>query len=170
MQTAFERIIADLPRGLTCLDVGYGGLDGENTTNYLRAHFKEVWGLCKDAVAVRRYKEFTGSKDLVVLGIYPQHMPLHWIYDVLVLDTNIEGNLDFWSEEGMERAWSFVKDGGFIITYLMAPDGKYGGPETQKLIQEHKKKWWVPNREIRVVAAEVEERRPEITWVLLRKP
>jgi hypothetical protein len=170
METAFEKLIKDLPRNLSVMDVGYGGLGGENTTNYLRKHFGTIFGLCKDAIAVKRYKEMTDANDTVILGIYPQHMLGPRKYDLLVLDPRIDDNLEFWSEDGMELAWTFVKEGGYIITYIMAPNKEYGEDEVQTLITEHRDRWWTSYRKIPVVAAEVEERRPYITWVLMKKP
>lgn len=170
MQTAFERLIAPLDPRLSVLDVGYGGLDGENTTDYLRAHFDEIWGLSKDAEAVNKYRQEKNSKDTVVLGIYPQHMPRSKTFDLLVLDPNIESNLDFWSEEGMKKAWSFVNDGGYIITYIVTTDD-YGDEDTHALLIKHRQQWWDgEGNNVRPQQIEIEERRPYITWVLLKKP
>lgn len=167
MLTAFERLIANIPETASVMDVGYGGLDGENTTKFLRNHFKEVWGLSKDAVATAEYKKRTGSEDLVILGLYPQDMPGGKKWDLLVLDPNIESNLEFWSDEGIRQAWNFVKEGGHIITYIMTTD-EYGDEETQKLLKDHRAKWWKDR--LMPPIYEIEERRPEITWVLLERP
>lgn len=172
MPTAFERLIAGLPKDLKVLDVGYGGLNGENTTNYLRAHFGTIHGLCKDAVAVARYNMLYGmGDDHVVIGIYPDDMGQlpDSQYDLLVLDPNIEGNLQFWSEEGMRRAFEYVKDGGYVITYIMTTDD-YGDETTQHQIREHKKVWWDVPRNLGITGSLAEERRPYITWVLIEKP
>lgn len=150
------------------MDVGYGGLNGENTTDFLRMHFKNIDGLCKDEKAVVDYQVRTGAQDEVYIGIYPQRMP-NKTYDLLVLDPNIEGNLAFWSHEGMKRAWGFVNDGGAIITYIMTTD-EYGDPETHELLKQHRKDWWENGGEVKIANQEREERRDYIIWVLLKKP
>lgn len=174
MQTAIERLIADIPKTASVLDVGYGGLDGENTTNFLRAHFEKVEGLCKDKNGVDRYRAFKpeSESDDVTIGFYPNDVPFGKKWDLLVLDTNIEGSLAFWSAKGLEKAWGFVKENGGILTYIMLTD-LYGEEETQKQIIEHRERYWasclphiVWNH---VVAMQREERRDYIMWVLLRK-
>lgn len=169
MLTAFERLIELLPPGISVMDVGYGGLDGENTTNYLRARFGLIDGLNKTDYAVARYRALypDSEKDQVYFGTYPQDMPGER-YDLLVLDPNIEGNLAFWTPHGMETAFQFVKDGGHIITYVMTTD-LYGDPTTQKMIAEHRANWWAKKVQLPIVAQEHEERRQYISWVLLKK-
>lgn len=166
---AVQRLISDLPKDLSVMDVGYGGLDGENTTDWLRAHFGEIDGLNKTPYAVEKYKiDHPNADDDVFLGVYPADMPGRK-YDLLVLDPNIEGNLQFWSLQGMEQAWSFVKDGGYILTYIMLTD-LYGDPETQKMIADHRANWWAKGLNLPIVAQEHEERRDYISWVILKKP
>ena len=167
MATAVENLIKNIPAHASILDVGYGGLDGVNTTNYLRARFHDVWGFSKDATAMLRYKEMFGLNDPIILGIYPQDMPQRK-WDLLILDININTNLDFWSDEGLKKAWSFVNDGGYILTYIMTA-GFNVPQEIKDMIKQHNKKWWDKNPTVPIVAQEQEERRPEIIWVLLKK-
>lgn len=167
---AVERILEYIPLGYSIMDVGYGGLDGENTTNYLRARFGKIDGLNKTAYAVEKYKidNPSAKEDEVVIGTYPQDMPGKR-YDLLVLDPNIEGNLRFWSLQGMEQAWEFVNDGGYILTYIMLTDF-YGDAATQEQIKEHRAGWWEKGIPLPIVMQEFEERRDYIAWVLLKKP
>ena len=174
MRTAIERLIEKVPETATVLDVGYGGLDGENTTNFLRNRFKDLWGLSKDAVAINKYKEATKTDDPVILGLYPNTV-MQKVFDLLVLDTNIDGNLDFWSDEGLKQATRFLKSEGFLLTYVLTTD-QYGDEYTQNRIRQHLHSWWevMPDRAMNLpffefVDAQEEERRPEITWVLLRR-
>lgn len=149
------------------MDVGYGGLEGENTTDYLRAHFNSINGLCKDKVAVDKYFEaHPAHTDNVSIGLYPDD--LKGQYDLLVLDTNIEGNLDFWSVEGLAKAWSFVKDGGYIIAYIMGTD-EYGDEQSRARLKEHRLRWWKAGGVKIPMLYLQEERRPEIMWALLKK-
>lgn len=174
MQTAFERLIQNIPREATVMDVGYGGLDGENTTNYLRKRFFKVDGICKDANGVDRYRALypDAEKDDVIKGFYPNDMPEGKKWDLLVLDQGIEGNLHFWSPEGQERAWSYVKEGGGIITYMMLTDF-YSDEATHELIKEHRERYWQPCLQhivwSHVLGMEREERRPYIMFVLLKR-
>jgi hypothetical protein len=174
MQTAFEKLIEYVHAESLVLDVGYGGLDGENTTNYLRARFKNLWGLNKNAEHVLAYRKLTGATDPVVLGIYPNDMSSiarHW--DLIVLDQNIDGNLDFWSEQGLKMALSVVERKGYLITYVMLTD-EYGNENmVHDRLREHRAFWWTADRfeklpNWKLVDCAVEERRPEIMWVLLQ--
>lgn len=174
MQTAIERLIQNIPQDAEILDIGYGGLDGENTTNYLRERFRSVEGICKDQNGVDRYRAMypESSNDKVTVGFYPNDMPTDRKWDLLVHDTNIEGNLAFWSPEGQEKAWSYVKDGGGILTYMMLTDF-YGDDVAQAAIKEHRMRYWqncLPHIVwTHVLGMEREERRPYIMWVLLKK-
>lgn len=168
MPTAFERLILGIPELSSVMDVGYGGLDGENTTDYLRARFGLIQGLCKDVEAVERYQVRHSAQDYVIIGMYPSAMPSEK-FDLLVLDPNIDTNLDFWSEEGMAKALSYVNGGGHIITYILTTD-EYGDEHTQERLRQHRKEWWGVPRDLGIVSSLVEERRPEITWVLIKKP
>lgn len=167
---AVQKILEYLPLGTTVMDVGYGGLDGENTTNYLRARFGKIDGLNKTEYAVEKYKidNSSAEEDEVVIGVYPHDMPGKR-YDLLVLDPRIEDNLLFWSLQGMEQAWGFVNDGGYILTYIMLTD-LYGDPSTHALLKEHRAGWWAKGIPLPIVMQEFEERRDYIAWVLLKKP
>jgi hypothetical protein len=170
MPTAVERIIANLPKESSVMDVGYGGLDGVNTTNFLRAHFGKIDGINKTAYAVEKYKidNPSAKDDEVTIGVYPHDMPGKR-YDLLVLDPGIEGSLQFWSLQGMEIAWQFVNDGGHILKYIMLTDF-YGDPATQEMIKEHRAGWWAKGIPLPIVQQEFEEARDYIAWVLLKKP
>lgn len=184
MPTAFEKLIAMMPKDLKVLDVGYGGLDGENTTNYLRAHFGAIHGLCKDAPAVARYHMLYGNqgKDHVVIGLYPEDMGQmpHDKYDLLVLDMGIDDSMVLWSEEGLKKAHGFVAPGGFLITYIMTTD-EYGDERTPEQLRAHRDKWWgtwdegdivkklKSLEDFRFLGIEQEERRDYIKFVLLQK-
>jgi hypothetical protein len=173
MRTAVERIVNRFAPATGTMDVGYGGLGGVNTTNYLREHFGRIYGLCKDVNAVRRYTEnhLSASNDRVIVGHYPEDMPPILKYDLLVLDPNIESNLKFWSVAGMKKAKEFLHEDGHLLTYVMLTD-QYGDEDTQETIRSHRAEWWARQWDniIRnhIVAMEREERRPEIMWALLK--
>jgi len=174
---AFERIIRSLPKELKVLDVGCGGLLGENTSQYLQAYFLDALGVNikenKDLVEFKRI--YPNAK--VVIDDYKN---IKDKFDLVVLDLNIEGNLENWSVEGLKNLRGIVKDGGYLLNYIMMTD-QYGDSETTELLRQHCGKWWKAfTREAigkklkqlkgwRLQACEQEERRNYILWVLLKK-
>ena len=174
MRTAVERIINRFPPTIRVMDVGYGGLGGVNTTNYLRAHFGRIDGRCQSGDDVQRYMDTQPPgvcSDSVTVGRYPEDMPAFLKYDLLVLDPNIESNLKFWSTSGLLKAKEFLDVGGRLLTYIMLTD-HYGTEETEAMLKEHRSEWWISEWDniVRrhVVTMEREERRPEIMWVMLK--
>lgn len=191
-------MISELPKDFTVLDVGSGGLQGENTTNYLIEHFdaKNILGVCRADVETQRFiatreanKMFTIpiiSADFYKMdfkeGDFNKSAP--WKFDLVVLDMNIESNLEKdWTNEGLERMRGLVKDGGYLINYIMLTD-QYGDPEkTPAFIRGQWKKWWrtekLTLKEIgmrltdikgwELFAYDVEARRPYILWTMLKK-
>lgn len=191
-------MISVLPKDFTVLDVGSGGLQGENTTNYLIEHFdaKNILGVCKADVETQRFNATREANKMFTIPIISAdfygmefkegdfNKSTSWKFDLVVLDMNIENNLEKdWSDEGLERMRGLVKDGGYLINYIMLTD-QYGDPEkTPAFIREQWKKWWGTDKltlkEIgmrltdikgwEVFAHEVEERREYILWIMLKK-
>lgn len=182
-------MISHLPSNLKVLDVGSGGLQGENTTNYLTEHFgvENILGICKSDHEVEVYQAQRAEHKLppvkIVSGdFYEQKFDQQ--FDLVVLDMNIESNLQKdWSDEGLKRMWDLVKDGGYLINYVMMTE-LYGDPLTTPLmIRKCWKEWWrvsdltlkdVGNKLSKVKGWEVfaydlEERRRYILWVMLKK-
>lgn len=182
-------MISVLPKEFTVLDVGSGGLQGENTTNYLIEHFRSenIMGVCWADVETKRYLETREATRMVKIPIFSGNFyKMNFVrqYDLVVLDMNIESNLEKdWSDEGLARVRGLVKDGGYLINYIMLTD-QYGDPEkTPQFIRERWKKWWRTDkltlkeigmrlRDIKgweVFAHDIEERREYILWIMLKK-
>lgn len=189
--SGFQKLISALPKTFTVLDAGAGGLHGENTTDFLAAHFdpKNILGVCWSDHEVSVYHAQRAEKRLPPVSIvsadfYKLEFNPPMQFDLAVLDMNIESNLGIdWTDEGMERMQSFVKDGGYLILYLMTTD-QYGDPDkTPAFIREQWKKHWQSDRlsanDIdrklkslkgwELFAQEREQRRDYITWVMLKK-
>lgn len=185
----FRRLISVLPRSFRVLDVGAGGLQGINTTNFLLEHFgvKNVLGVCTPEKEVNYYYAQRTEKGLPKANIqvsdfYEMQFPQK--FDLVVVDMNVENNvIHDWSEEGLARARELLKDGGYLIQYVMLTD-QYGDPnKTPELIRTRWIEFWetenltlqsIGERLQRlngweVFAYEVEERRPYILWMMLRK-
>ena len=188
-QRGFQKLISVLPKEFTVLDVGSGGLQGENTTNYLIEHFRSenIMGVCWADVETKRYLETREATRMVKIPIFSGNFyKMNFVrqYDLVVLDMNIESNLEKdWSDEGLARVRGLVKDGGYLINYIMLTD-QYGDPEkTPQFIRERWKKWWRTDkltlkeigmrlRDIKgweVFAHDIEERREYILWIMLKK-
>lgn len=174
----FERIIKILPKDLKVLDVGCGGLLGENTSQYLAGYFEDITGV--NVKANKDLLEFIKlfPKVNLVIGNYKD---IKDKFDLVVFDLNIEGNLENWSDEGLKQCGKLVKDGGYLINYIMTTD-QYGEPDkTPELLRQHCSHWWKTfsrediGKKLRslknweVVVCEQEERRGYILWVLLKK-
>lgn len=195
--SGFQKLISQLPKTFDVLDIGAGGLQGENTTNFLIEHFdaKNILGVCWAEHDVRMFKETRVANKMAGITIVPvDYFKLElkqgdlnknepWLFDLMVLDLNIEGNLKNWTKEGLEHASKFVKPGGYLINYIMLTD-EYGDPdETPKLIREHWKAFWETEKlEMKnigkrlsrisgweVFAQEREKRREYILWIMLKK-
>ena len=180
----FEKIIQTIPKGSRILDVGSGGHEGENTTNYLIKRFgvDDVLGINirpeKAEEIIEAHKGFN-----VLVGDFYKHK-FKEKFDAVILDMNIENNVIYdWSLEGLERVRGLLNKGGMLVNYIMTTD-QYGDPnETPKLIRKMFKEFWkvekldyeaIGNRlqdisGYEVFAQEQEERRPYILWVALQK-
>ena len=174
----FERLIKILPKDAKVLDVGCGGLLGQNTSQYLQNYFIDVLGVnIKENKDLIEFKKIY-SNAKVIIGDYKN---ITEQFDLVVLDLNIEGNLENWSNDGIELASKLVKKGGYLINYVMMTD-QYGNPdETPEIIRQHAKKWWgeltkeAVGKKLKslkgfeLILAESEDRRNYILWVVLKK-
>lgn len=182
--SGFQKLIQMLPRELSVLDVGAGGLEGENTSEFLLERFKDYTGICIKPDRVELYnaqRKERGQKEAnIIVGDFYVH-DFGRIFDVLVLDLNIERNLLDW-EDRFEQVKKYVKHGGYVITYSMMDD-TYTDVES---VHEQIRSTWIsfcgvndmnvnsltngvraiPGFEL--VTIETEKRRPEVAWVLLR--
>lgn len=187
-EKAFAKLIKNISREAKVLDIGSGGLEGENTTRALLDHFgaENVTGICKDEKMVEVFRaqlkeERKAVPSIEVVDYYDFQTDEK--FDLVVHDLNIDNNLKDWSVDGLERSGSFLKDGGFLIQYVMTTE-HYGDPEeTPALLRAHRNKFWwtsefsqemIGNRlrhlkNWEIWACEREQRRPYITWVMLRK-
>lgn len=188
--SGFQKLISFLPRNFKVLDVGCGGLQGENTTNYLTEHFepKNITGICNSDHEVKRFQALRVEAKLQELNIistdFYKDVLSHDPFDLAVLDLNIENNLlQDWSVEGLKRMELFVKPGGYLINYVMLTN-QYGDPtKTPSLISQHWRDFWgteklqlrnIGERLSRInswelFAYELEERRKYILWVMLKR-
>lgn len=170
-----------MPKNTLVLDVGCGGLWGENTTDYLIEHFgdERIQGLVKEGEASYEFSKQHPNIKFSFGDFHTHEFPI--TFDLVVLDLDIRGNLINWSEEGLKRVKDLVSPGGYLINYVMMTD-QYGDPEeTPKLIREHAERFWLeltPEavgrkldqlEDFEFVAFIQEERRSYIYWVLLRR-
>lgn len=190
--SGFQRLISWMPRGFSVLDVGAGGLLGENTTDYLLDRFgvKNYLGVCSEEhqVGVYQARRNEAKKPYAKIRVEDFYGIKFWQnlnkkkFDLVVLDLNIENNLKNWTEGGLAQMKDYVKPGGYLINYIMMTD-KYGDEDkTPDLINSAWRKFYGSNefsREVvgkklqsldgwELVAQEMEERRPYIMWVLLK--
>lgn len=182
--SGFTKLIKSLPKYLKVLDVGGGGLQGENTTDALLEHFgtENVTGICTSSHEVEVYQAQRAEKKLpkanIIDGNYYTH-DFNEQFDLVVLDLNVENNMKDWENEFSNL--TYLKKDGFLITYIIMTD-EYGDPkETPALIRDHWKRFWkteklapfhIGMKRIKgyeVYAHEKEERRTYILWMLLRK-
>lgn len=174
---AIEKLTLLLPRDAGVLDVGSGGLTGENTTDYLVKHFTDITGICTEDT---QYQLAHPEVRIIFADFYTY--PFRRKFDLIVSDLDIEQNLNDWSQH-QSFPLGLLKSGGHLITYLMTTD-QYGDPDvTPALIRQHWKDFWggwPPQREkigkkledfpnFEFILAEQEERRPYITWILLKR-
>lgn len=180
---SFERLIHWMPKEWEVLDVGCGGLLGENTSSFLANHFKKVLGVCwrpETNSDLRSFKEVYKNVDIIHDDFFK--IDFKKKFDLVVLDMNIESNLDHnWTDGGLLAMKRLVKPGGYLINYIMMTT-EYGDADTAKLIADHRDYFWdtlnFNNKDIgkklnsldgwKLIAHEQEERRPYIYWVLLK--
>lgn len=178
----FEKLIQFVPQEARVLDIGCGGLSGENTTNYLVKRFKDITGICRRSEEAQKYADAHPDIPFIFNEFNKvSHKPF---YDLVVYDLNIENNILSW-EADFKDILNYLKPNGYLITYVMTTT-EYGDAGTPNFIREHWERYYgqskpgilnseligkrisqIPNYEF--IASEVEERRPYITWVLLRK-
>ena len=178
--TAFQRLISKIPKDVSVLDVGAGGLDGENTTSYLIERFGKKNLACISTNPSPLFLQLNPDANLWKADFYALE-PEDREFDLAVLDLNIENNLLDWSSERLAGMRRWLSDDGHLINYVMTTD-KYGDEKTPATIRKHWLDFWggVPTPEAvserlqsipgyEFVAVEREERRPEILWVMLKK-
>lgn len=178
----FEKIISQIDKDSFVLDVGASGHEGENTTNYLIKRFENYFGICIQPEKVEAYKDNHPEAHIIVGDFYKHKFKDK--FDVVVLDLNIENNvIQDWSLEGLQNVRELLNDGGILINYVMTTD-QYGDADvTPALIRKRWVEFWkvdkltneaigkrlenIPGFDL--FAHEVEERRPYIMWVGLKK-
>jgi len=185
----FEKLISYLPNNLSVLDVGCGGLEGENTSKYLLRHFgaPNITGVCREAKMVELFKAQLAEQGksvpaILVTDFYT--MPWETQYDLVVLDLTIDNNLEKdWTDEGLGSIQSLIKPKGYLINYIMMTE-HYGNPEeTPMKIAKHREDFWGVSefslegvgkklntlKDFNVLGISLEERRPYILWTLLQR-
>lgn len=187
LQHGFQRIIKHIPKDSKVLDVGGGGLDGENTTNFLRERFEDTNITLIDIAPGRidAYLEKFAVNEVfrVMEGDFYK---VNWEekFDLIVLDLNIDNNIkQDWTSKGLNRIHGLLNPGGIVITYVMITD-EYGDADTPKMIGDHMKEFWnstPPNvytirkklesysQIYKVFMITKENVRPDIIWVALQK-
>lgn len=180
-----NELIKWMPKTFSVLDVGCGGLSGENTSVNLVNHFGQgnVTGICKESrwnwKDVAEFKSNFPNVKHINDDFYSHKFDT--LFDLVVLDLNIENNiLNDWSDDGLQKMRSLVAPKGYLINYIMTTT-EYGDPnETPKLLADHRDRWWGSFESIDIgrrlnslpgwkfIAHQREERRPYITWVLLQ--
>ena len=183
MDRDFFLLIKDMSPDMSVLDIGYGGLDGENTTEYLLRKFNHnnMVGLVKENRDSRRYAD--SHRDIRVLwGAFPDIMP-DTKFDLIVADLNIDTNIKHnWTDKGLDMLLKYLDDGGYLINYVMKTTD-YGDEATTQLITNHWKEWWGSEtfsdvaivkkllglKNFELIDILQEPRRSYITWVKLKK-
>lgn len=170
------------------LDVGAGGLEGENTTEYLLAHFnpENIIGICSAQQDVERYQAQRRERkspvvEIMIGNFYEQRFAWHQ-FDLIVMDLNIDNNLFDWSDEGLRRIWAMLPEGGLLINYAMTTDD-YGSKLVGQLIRRRWQEFWNTEKlDIESAREKLmtlkgwklkdiiqEKRRETILWVMLEK-
>lgn len=184
LQHGFQRIIKHIPKNSKVLDVGGGGLDGENTTNFLRERFEDITIIERVVGRVEEYAQKFGVEGLTIItkDFYKHNFDTK--FDLIVLDLNIDNNIQKdWTIEHLWRVHELLNKKGIVIIYVMTTED-YGDADTPKMIRYHMKHWWAsipPNvhtiREMlddfiyfyKVFMIAKENVRPDIIWVALQK-
>lgn len=178
----FEKLIEFIPQDSRVLDIGCGGLSGENTTNYLIKRFKDITGICRRSEEAQKYAD--AHPDIPFIFNEFNKVSRKPFHDLVVYDLNIENNILSW-EAGFKDMLSYLKPEGYLITYVMTTT-EYGDNGTPNYIREHWERFYgqpqsgILNNELigkkmqeladyEFIASEVEERRPYITWVCLKR-
>lgn len=172
---AFEKVMSQIPNKGKVLDVGAAGLEGDNTTDYLVANFPDYTGICIRPEKVEAYN----NPNIIVGDFYKTQFDTK--FDVIVLDLNIDNNIGKdWTDEGLQRMHEILNPDGYLVNYVMLTT-EYGDDHTPHEIRTHADKFWgeltaeavgkklqtIPGFEL--FAYQLEERRPYILWVALRK-
>lgn len=176
----FEKFIKTFPKDSKVLDVGCYGHEGINTSVFLAKHFDRVKGM---AISPKVVPHVAPNYELVLDNFYDYKFRDEK-FDLIVQDLTIELNLlNDWCEKGLERSANLLRPGGHLINFVMTTT-EYGDPEvTPHLLAWHAKHWWgsdkltleaigkkLSNLKLfDLVVAEPEQRRPYITWVMLKK-
>ncbi len=176
----FEKLISKFPAELKTLEVGVWGHEGVNTSKLLIERFPDYLGMNIREEKKRECQETFPKAIILNADYYKWKFTTLW--DLIVLDLNIENNLKDWSDEQLERVHKILMPGGFVINYIMMTD-QYGDPETPALIREHRDRFWGVSvwdaeaifrklgniKGFQYFAHQREERRPYIYWVVLQK-
>ena len=169
----FIELISDIPTNKSVLDVGAYGLQGENTTTELVAHFEDVLTI--------NIRKIEGVK--LVADFYRAHFDKK--FDLIVLDLNIDNNVSQdWTRAGLDRVHNMLAPDGFVIVYILTKDGYTEQEPTKTMINDNLNHFWkacpvtvdaIGNklREFkdifRLVAIQPDDRRDNIAWVKLQR-
>lgn len=173
---SFEKLLEQIPKDASVLDVGCYGHEGVNTSQFLANHFTHVTGI---AISEKVKQYLAPNYTFIQDNFYDREFDP---FDLVVLDLHIEGNLiNDWCNRGLERMKKLVKPGGYLINYVMMTT-EYGDSEvTPSLLAWHAKRWWgeltpeavgkklssLPGFELVMALPEI--RRPYILWCLLKR-
>lgn len=180
----FEKLIQDIPKNYSVLDVGAGALQGANTTNDLIKHFgtKNYLGICLEQEKIDTFISCRKLNREPIPTIIAEDFYLYTDVspDVLVIDLNLDNNLNNeWSDTGIHRAYELTKQ--YYITYVMSYNVDLAINER---VTCHAHDFWgtlpITNSVIRkklkeysdlfeVIAIEKDDPRDEILWVKLKK-
>jgi len=169
----FIELIRDIPTTASVIDVGAYGLQGENTTTELVAHFEDV--------LTTNIKKIEGVK--LVADFYKTYFDKK--FDLIVLDLNIDNNVSQdWTRSGLDRIHDLLAPDGYVIIYVLTRDGYTEEEPTKTMIAENLNQFWKSNpvtidaignklREFkdifRLVAIQPDDRRDNIAWVKLQR-
>lgn len=177
----FKDLISAIDPAAKVLDVGAGGLSGENTSYDLIERFPNYTGICLPHKESDAFKGNFPDKRIIQEDFYTHRFDGEK-FDVIVLDLNIENNLKDWSDEGLAKMRELISERGFLISYVMTTD-QYGNAETTELLKAHWRQFWESEafatvaigRKLNMISgfelflSGHEDRRPYITWVILQK-
>ena len=187
LSSGFQRIIKRIPKRSRVLDVGGGGLDGANTTNFLRERFSDITLIEIATGRMHDYVKKFGDENIRQM-IHDDFYKRKWgrdKFDLIVLDLNIENNIKRdWTSAGLKRIHRLLNPNGIVIIYVMTTY-EYGDAEIPSMICKHMNIFWesVPptttgiRRKLKRDFADLydvfsivkEEIRDTIIWVALKK-
>jgi len=182
-ESIFEKLISKFPTEFSVLDIGAGGLEGENTSNALVDRFPDYLGMNSGQDHPVPYNLIRPNAKVIESDFYTHEFNKG--FDLIVLDLNIVNNVkQDWEGDGIRhKVYNLLNDGGHVICYIMTTT-EYGDALDRQMLKDHHQAFWgsravtqvdmartitrlFPMYYLEEIAQEV--RRPYIHWADMRK-